>query len=153
MIPDNDGITHVNVYSKGRTTLGRFLSNFALSPITTEDGDFKSIEGYWYWLSTGDDRLRRMSGYQAKKLGRELRGKDWEESPEFKRKIISAISVKLLSNPHMLFNLKSLEIPLAHYYVMGGKVIEPAGGAWVIDFLESVRQKGLLKAHDEKKVL
>lgn len=26
--PDTDGITHINVYSKGRTELGRRLSNF-----------------------------------------------------------------------------------------------------------------------------
>lgn len=30
--PDNDGITHINLYSKSRTVLGRQLSNFAHSP-------------------------------------------------------------------------------------------------------------------------
>ena len=47
-LPAEDGITHVNVYSRGLTTLGRWLSNFAHCPIETEDGPFASIEGYWY---------------------------------------------------------------------------------------------------------
>ena len=50
LTPQNDGITHINVYSKGKTTLGRWLTNFAHTPIDTIDGHFESIEGYWYWL-------------------------------------------------------------------------------------------------------
>ena len=44
--PQNDGVDHINIYSKGLTELGRFLSNFEHILITTEDGDFNSIEGY-----------------------------------------------------------------------------------------------------------
>lgn len=139
--PEDDGVTHVNVYSQGRTALGRFLSNFAISPIETEDGSFRSIEGYWYWLSVNDDRLRRMTGYAAKKLGRELRGADWRDDDEFKRKIKDAIGLKLLANPSMLNQLIDLDLPLEHYYVMKGHVITPADGRWVIDFLDSFRVK------------
>lgn len=40
-----DGIDHINIYSKGKTTLGRMLSNFACTPFThPEDGKFASIE-------------------------------------------------------------------------------------------------------------
>lgn len=68
--PNEDGISHINVYSKGRTGIGRFLSNFTFYPIHTVDGEFHSIEGYWYWLTCRDDRLRYLHGYEAKKLGR-----------------------------------------------------------------------------------
>ena len=44
-----DGMTHINVYSKGKTEIGRWLSNFAYSPIDLgNEGYFSSIEGYWY---------------------------------------------------------------------------------------------------------
>jgi hypothetical protein len=43
----DDGITHINIYSKGKTELGRWLSNFTYHPIETEDGKFDSVEGYW----------------------------------------------------------------------------------------------------------
>lgn len=36
--PEEDGITHINIYSKGKTDLGRMLSNFAKFPIETVDG-------------------------------------------------------------------------------------------------------------------
>ncbi len=77
-ISEEDGITHINIYSKGKTELGRLMSNFALSPFSVpQHGEFKSIEGYWYWLSTGDESLRDLYGYEAKKAGRKLRGDDW----------------------------------------------------------------------------
>lgn len=31
--PLEDGITHINVYSKGATELGRLLTNFAHTPL------------------------------------------------------------------------------------------------------------------------
>ena len=40
-----DGVHHINVYSKSKTEIGRWLSNFSYSPIQTKDGDFESIEG------------------------------------------------------------------------------------------------------------
>jgi len=42
----SDGVTHINIYSKGKTSLDRALSNFAHTPIETVDGKFASIEGY-----------------------------------------------------------------------------------------------------------
>ena len=138
--PFEDGVTHVNIYSQGRTPLGRFLSNYAVTPISTEDGDFKSIEGYWYWLSVQDDRLRRMSGYAAKKLGRQLRAPDWREDTEFRRKITLALAVKLVANPEMLLQLTQLGLPLDHYYVVSGlHVVCPSQGRWVVEFYEAVR--------------
>lgn len=49
--PTKDGIDHINVYSKGKTALGRFLSNFAETDLETKDGHFASVEAYWYWLT------------------------------------------------------------------------------------------------------
>jgi len=51
-INTKDGIDHINLYSRGHTELGQYLSNFAYTPIQTEDGRFNSIEAYWYWLNT-----------------------------------------------------------------------------------------------------
>lgn len=138
--PTKDGITHINIYSQGKTWLGKNLSNFAYFPIETEDGKFNSIEGYWYWLSCKDDRLRTLSGYNAKKLGRELGGKDWLDDDEFKRKITDAISRKIMSNQRLHDELKKSTLPLLHYYVFGGAVVEPNDGRWVIEHIENIRQ-------------
>lgn len=134
-----DGITHINIYSKGKTLLGRLLSNFANTPFNhPEDGMFKSVEGYWYWLSCKDDRLRDVIGFDAKKLGRELRAPDWCKDPEFKRKVCLAIKSKLEQNPGILSLMKANSLPFAHYYVYGDKVVEPEEGKWIIEYIESL---------------
>lgn len=138
--PDEDGITHINVYSKGKTILGQFLSNFAHAPALTPDGEFTSIEGYWYWLSCRDERLRKLSGHMAKRVGRQARGKDWIRSKPFKTCIKEAIRMKLETYPDMLAELRGCKLPLAHYYVYGSKVIADTRSNWIIEYLETFKE-------------
>jgi hypothetical protein len=138
-LPKDDGKTHINIYSKGKTSLGRFLSNFYSAKITTEDGEFQSIEGYWYWLSCNDDRLREVSGYEAKKLGRELNAKDWLDDETFKDKIRKAILIKLDTYFKFKEMLAASDLPLTHYYTYGDKVVDVPQAGWILDFLEFLR--------------
>jgi predicted NAD-dependent protein-ADP-ribosyltransferase YbiA (DUF1768 family) len=142
--PETDGIDHINIYSKGCTELGRFLSNFTHSPVETEDGHFESIEGYWYWLGTNraeKDVLRRLIGYQAKVFGRKLRALDWQDSEDFKQKICNAITIKLHNNKDYLGMLQQSTLPLVHYYVMYNKIITPKEGQWIIDHINTFRNE------------
>lgn len=143
--PKDDGVTHINVYSKGKTDLGKFLSNFARAEfVHPEDGKFSSVEAYWYWLSTKDDSLRTLHGYFAKARGREIGGKDWMDSEEFKRKIKMAIRIKIHTNPKMMKEFKESKLPFVHYYVYGGKVVQPKEGTWIMEFLTELRNKDSL---------
>lgn len=127
----------INIYSKSKDRLGRWLSNFTYHPIETEDGPFVSIEGYWYWLSCKDDRLRKSYGYNAKKLGRELGAKDWLDTDEFKRKIKEAIRIKLETAPDSILTLmKEKNIIFDHYYQYGDKKIPVSEGEWIVDFIQ-----------------
>ncbi len=133
---EHDGIDHINVYSKGKTALGRFLSNFTYAPIKTVDGRFDSIEGYWYWLGTEDTRkecLRYLSGFAAKHKGRELRSKDWQDSEEFKKKILDAIKIKIEGFPEYKELLINNKLPLVHYYVFNGTIKEVPDAEWILD--------------------
>lgn len=151
-----DGTDHINVYSKGKTSLGRFLSNFTETDLETEDGSFASIEGYWYWLvcnssakvdSTDLESLRKVFGSDAKALGKILREryalteKQLDDDPEFKRKIKSAIKFKIDNHPQYKAELKTSTLPFEHYYVFYGKIKEPASHRWVIDYLEELRKE------------
>lgn len=122
--PENDGVDHINVYSQAKTQLGRFLTNFSYAPFTCEDGRFQYVEGYWYWLSCKDDKLRTLSGFAAKKYGREVRASDWCDDSEFKRKICAAIKRKICSSSY-LREFKRSTLPFVHYYNFGGKIVEP----------------------------
>ncbi|AIX13015.1 hypothetical protein NW77_007 [Erwinia phage phiEa2809] len=121
LTPQKEGQTHYNIYSQSRTELGRFLSHFQHHPMETEDGQFDSLEGYWYWLYTKDDRLRYLSGYDAKRLGQSSRRLTVNETL-IMHKIIAATKIKLDTMPlHLLKELHTSRLPLIHAYVHQGR--------------------------------
>lgn len=141
---EDDGVTHINIYSKAKTKLGQFLSNFEYAPITTEDGYFVSIEGYWYWLGTnaeGKDRLRYLSGANAKKTGQDYQKLSSVKIDNFEDKIKKAINVKLKNNPTYLEALKQNTLPLLHYYTYGSKCVTPQGNEWVVEYIQDIASK------------
>ncbi len=142
----SDGVSHINIYSKGKTSLGRALSNFYYSPITTVDGEFDSLEGYWYWLSCPDtypfkDDFRKLCGNDAKVRGREVGARDWLGAPHFKLRIYNAMLTKLILHDTILQEFLVNELPFRHYYVYKDKVVEPAEGAWIIEMWEFLRSQ------------
>lgn len=162
--PLRDGWDHINVYSKGFTEVGKELSNFSHSIIDMgEYGRFHSVEAFWFWLRTllldrswtTDERrkieaIRELSGFQAKKLGKEIL-KDvpkeaWGVFPEeeFRDDIRTALRIKLQSKPTLASQFYLTSLPLVHYYFFGepdnAKVVD-AGHRWVVDYLEELRQE------------
>jgi len=144
-----DGFEWINIYSKGATELGRALSNFSSHKVITIDGTFASIEGYWYWLAVSPDEPRRGElkeavGWQAKALGRELRGVDWvkggDTAADFRLRIAVAMTTKLILHPSIRYRLAESVLPFRHYYVYGGKVVEPKEGHWIVALWEHLRQ-------------
>lgn len=141
-----DGLDHINVYSQGKTELGRWLSNFTKAPINLpEDGYFLSIEGYWYWLKTKDEKLRTLYGYEAKKYGRNAKPNTTffpsdiaPYLPNFQDKIKLAIKTKVLSNLVMKTKFIESTLPFKHYYVFDNRIVE-AGHGWQMEYLENLR--------------
>ena len=131
---DIDGIHHINIYSKAKTEVGKWLPNFSYSPIETEDGHFNSVEGYWYWLTTLNDNLRNTHGFAAKKLGKE--GEKLIEIPNeiFKEKICRALDTKLKTNPKWV--AEQCNLPLKHYYEYGGKRVEKQEYNWITEHIQ-----------------
>lgn len=137
---EEEGITHINAYSKSKTQLGKLLSNFARSGIHTKHGSFESIEGLWYWLLTKDESLRTMYGWQAKNIGRKkLDEKSKEDFLEesFIQSIKEAIDYKISSNSTLRSLLKQNTLPIVHYYSYGDKVIEPQSNKWLWEYYEA----------------
>lgn len=143
--PNEDGITHINCYSKGQTELGRLLSNFACTPFECPDGAFMSIEGYWYWLGCEGhprrEELRGLCGFKAKQLGRELRAPDYQETEEFKEKIWFAVRCKISRSGRLRSLLMESTLPLVHYYVYGGKVHHDPRSDWLWQRIQARRDE------------
>ena len=124
--PKEDGKTHLNLYSKANTELGKFCSNFAYCPIETIDGHFDSIEGYWGWLSISENNpqreaFRKLSGFAAKKLKDDLykEGDPGRFDDNFQKKIREAIHLKFQTKEarELMYKHRDLiSLPLCHYY-------------------------------------
>jgi hypothetical protein len=149
--PSKDGINHINVYSQGKTFLGTFLSNWYKYPVRLDNiGTFDSIEGLWYWLSTRDNRLKTMSGFAAKQLGRSLPKVVTLPDDEFKCTIKQAIKIKVAGGPQYT-NFVDSTLPFAHYYMFNGKQVD-AGHKWIIEYLEQLRTELKEALINDKKI-
>jgi hypothetical protein len=123
--PHLDGVDHINIYSKSPTKLGRALSNFFHSTfIHPRHGMFHSVEGFYYWLVTGETMhaLKELHGFKAKEYGEKF-GKTRKIDKRFKAEIQEAIAYKIISNDYiqeLLLDPKN-QLPFTHYYFYGSK--------------------------------
>lgn len=142
--PTKDGIDHINIYSQGKTNLGQYLSNWAYAPTVLLAGTFDSLEGYWFFLYTGNDMFKTLSGWEAKKEGQdskiENRQVKLSNNPLFRKRFGHAMREKVRQHPDLLKMLQDSFLPFTHYYVMQGRVVN-AGHEWVTEEWEKIRQE------------
>lgn len=152
--PNNDGIDHINIYSKSKNKLGFFLSHFPKTPFFhPEYGNFESMEGFWYYVKTGfkHEYLRGLYGLEAKAYGKKL---EIVEHPDFLSIIKSGNLAKLNTYQHQYNALVASTLPFTHYYVFGNWRMEkgariweddavvrtPKSGEWLVEFWEETRR-------------
>jgi hypothetical protein len=141
--PAEDGVTHINCYSAGKTELGKLLSNFAHVPFThPEHGHFASMEGYWYWCGSGrsHDHLRRLYGMSAKSAGVKCDPVPIPEE-EFHDMIREGMRCKIAQNPRLMNLFRLSKLPFVHYFVYGGKVVHKDKHDWQMEWLEQIRRE------------
>lgn len=145
--PKTDGIDHINVYSKGKTELGRLLSNFAHTPFYLDpEGAFASVEAYWYWKMTGMYGLRALHGWEAKNSGKiyvqEFRESGKPLQPVTVDDLRRVYWAKLTFHPYIREELLKSKLPLAHYYVLpNDKIIVPKEFQWTAALWEEFREE------------
>lgn len=153
-----DGVTHCNVYSKGRTGLGRALTNFAMTPFKHPVlGEFMSGEGLHYYLkvgienkATGDvkrfDEFRSLWGVEAKKRGTELSRTHMVLNHDFDYHMRLGLIAKITQNPKLFKMFMEKDWPLTHYYYYGDpesdncKVVAPKNPGRLVTDLEEIRE-------------
>jgi len=148
--PKNDGIDHINMYSKGKTELGRLLTNLSHTPFEhPEHGHFESVEGFWYFYLTGckHEHLKGLYGIKAKLEGKKLRDDRVDVgglTEQQKKDLLFAIRCKLNQNKYLLKLIKESELPFAHYYFYGDenknpKVYDLPQYNWIVEYFEKAR--------------
>lgn len=134
--PETDGVDHINVYSKGKTELGRLLSNFAHTPFKFNGKKFESVEGFWYWWITEKDELKDLWGIKAKTTGRKYAPIRLEPRKDQLKLVYYA---KLRDNPELAEMLIDSELPLTHYYVYMEKKVPVEKYEWTAKLWEEIR--------------
>lgn len=141
--PDTDGIDHINIYSKGKTELGRLLTNFAHTPFVFPPyGEFASVEAFWYYAKTGfiHESLKPLYGYKAKEEGKKY---EVVVCQNFEELILEAIRCKLRQNKHLRMLLTNSTLPLTHYYAYGQpsnwKIVDQSKYRWQLDEISRIR--------------
>lgn len=153
-LPKNDGIDHINIYSKGKTEIGRLLTNFAHTSFIYNDLKFESVEAAWYFFGTGQIHhfLRNLHGAKAKIEGRKFPKINLDNFNEI---ILECIRCKFRQNRSLLLQLANTDLPLAHYYFYGSednpKIYYLPQYQWIVDEIDRIRS--LTKKWLTKKVL
>lgn len=142
---EDDGVTHINLYTRGRTLLGRMASNLSDCHIEhPRYGRFRTLEGLWYYLKTGKQHeyFRDLNGFECRKKGKDLKMK-WDQ--DFQRDFKVGIICKLLAHDDLRKLLIESELPLTHYYCYGKApnflMMVPSGHEWQIEFWSDMRTK------------
>jgi hypothetical protein len=141
IVPENDGVDHINVYSKGLTQLGRDLSNFAPIGFThPKYGNFASMEAFYQWVKTGMvcEEIRPLFGYWAKMAAKEL---PVAFPDNFESIISEGLRYKVMQNEFLAEALKKSTLPLVHYYNYGGRIVVPKGQEYQMRVLTELRDE------------
>ena len=156
-----EGITHINVYTKSKFSLGKGLSNLANIGFDIDEQHFQSLEGFWYWNITGKryDSFKNMTGFEAKKKGlvlcEEGSAVTNSDDPAFQEEIKRAIRAKIKQNPELLTDLIKSTLPLKHYYyhqgtknILAFKITDKSKYQWQLDEMERIRELCQKKMHE-----
>lgn len=137
-----DSVTHINIWYRADTELGRLLSHFSYSPfVHPYYGPFNSMEGFWFYIRSieRDDKLRNLYGAKAKEYGRTL---TCQWCPNFREIINIANFYKIEQNEHLKKLVLASTLPFKSYYLFGeGQVlIHPKEHEWLVQGFEENRK-------------
>ena len=141
-----DGENHINISSRGRTFLGRFLSHNKRCYLSLPEGVFQSVGGYWYYLTTRekDPRLFEVNGWETELLATQLSPlpkKQQLPAAELQAKIKKALDQKLKWSEYWQEEFTESSLPFLHYHLdaEGNVVDESRKYRWLLNHLEARR--------------
>lgn len=142
--PREDGIKHLNIYSKAGTDLGTELSFFTHRPFEHPlHGSFQSMEAFYHYIATGSkhETLRFLHGYAAKSAGRNFPKVPMDHTL-FQSIICDGLWSQLSQYPMLALKVRDCQLPFAHYYVTpDGRVHLPQKHQWIVELYEYMRTK------------
>lgn len=148
-----DGLTHINIYSKGRTSLGRALTNMCLFTFEYNSLTFHSVEQAWHYFKfininevVAKAIMNMDDAYTIKKYAKPYNNEAtalYVQSQEFRSLIKDVICTRLNSDNDLQLQLRNSHLPFEHYYSFGNDIT----GYKVVD--ESDKYDWLIKIFTE----
>lgn len=129
--PNDDGVSHINIYTKGRTKLGRLLSHMSDLHVEIDNEHFHCLEGYWHFLRTGSihTRFKILNGFEAKRYAKTV-PTVWNK--DFRTEFLKGIALRLEQNSVLINLLNETNLRLVQYHHHNGKVTVPKDTEWYI---------------------
>lgn len=141
--PQDDGIKHIRISPKGKTSLGRKLHISAYRPFIHDDyGYFASVIAFWSYLESNIDSLRDLHHANLIRISlTSLPNKSGN-----KNTITKAIEMSIDQNPAIKEALKENEFKFHTYEVLnqGGdheKVCPVSRWKWYVKTIENIQQR------------
>jgi len=136
-----DGVDHINIWDRGNTTLGKFLSHNAKTPFTHNIfRKFCSMDSFWKYIQSEerDDRLRVMSGVTLRAFSKQL---TMLRINNFKAIILDSEWQKLKQYPDKVKIMRESTLPFDFYYInkKSGIRIRPTYFNWLIAGINEIR--------------
>ena len=151
LLNSQDGIDHINIYSKGKSTLGKRLTNMFPFNFTFDGLIFKSVEHAWHYYKFIDYNpdvatqiFETNSPYDALKIARANATEDTSSvvlTNEFRSLIKEVIKQRIMEDESLIILLRNSWLPFEHYYVYGADKIQDQSDkyAWLIYIFDDIR--------------
>ncbi len=139
--PEDDGKTHINIFSRSKCQLGKMLSHFYPAEFHHPTyGIFANMECFWYYVSTGCkfEALRNLPAIKAKFMGRTMTRVPCDD---FMEQIKFGNKLKIIQHSAILDLFRQSSLPFEHYYLFGPTEIlyRPIDAQALIDVFEEIR--------------
>lgn len=164
-----DGLDHINVYSRGKTLLGKYLSNFARTPVMISTLRFASVESWWFYKKMKNinakytaDKLYSRIPFSSEDLGivqnligvdakyffnqkvkaiNYLKSEDLDYAEPTPEQVEAVFRLKVNQNTEVRRLLKESTLPFAHYYEMHGHKVNADKYLYMADIWFKIREE------------
>jgi hypothetical protein len=143
--PKEDGKTHINIWAKGATFIGKFLAPRTLCELNMPEGRFLCVAAYQYHLTCKEDsRLNRVHDWETELLATQLSPlpkKQQLPAAELQTKIKKALDQKLKWSEYWMEEFTESELPFLYYHfdTEGNVIDESKKYRWLLNHLEARR--------------
>lgn len=144
---DQDGISHINIYSRGKTKLGKQLTNMYHFKFIYDNVEFISVEQAWHFYKfckypeLANKILKLDSSFKCLDFAKANKQNDIDtQSVMFKELMKDVIRTRLECDEPLMNLLRNSWLPFEHYYAYSSKIHDQRHKyEWLINIFEDFR--------------